>query len=250
VGTWGVALFSDDLAADLREEFLDLIGEGLTASEATAQLQQEYPEEAGETVFWLALAATQWKLGRVDEATRNHAVAIIDGGRDLEPWEDDPSSRRKREVVLKKLRNELLSDPPPPKRVPRRIKAANEWSVGELIALRLASGLWTVFRVIGHHVDNGGRFAVCEPLDWVGEAFPTPDVVSGRRVRSLLDPQTSPLTGIQESQFLFGEPRTKNEKQRVVRMNATSPVSQAPGGYSGLVWPLVDRILKDRYGLE
>jgi len=34
VGIWGPGIFSDDLAADVREEFRDLIGEGLTAEEA------------------------------------------------------------------------------------------------------------------------------------------------------------------------------------------------------------------------
>lgn len=37
VGTWGVELFSDDLAADLRVEFRDLIGEGSSAPAAVAK---------------------------------------------------------------------------------------------------------------------------------------------------------------------------------------------------------------------
>ena len=38
MGTWGTGLFSDDLAADVRDEFRDLIGEGLT-TEAAVNLE-------------------------------------------------------------------------------------------------------------------------------------------------------------------------------------------------------------------
>ena len=31
MGTWGTALYSDDLAADLRDEFKDAAGDGLEA---------------------------------------------------------------------------------------------------------------------------------------------------------------------------------------------------------------------------
>ena len=41
MGTWGVAIFSDDLAADIRGDFRELIGDGLTPSEATARHKAE-----------------------------------------------------------------------------------------------------------------------------------------------------------------------------------------------------------------
>jgi hypothetical protein len=44
VGTWGPAIFSDDLAADIRGEFKDHIGDGMSAEEATAVLLDEYRE--------------------------------------------------------------------------------------------------------------------------------------------------------------------------------------------------------------
>ena len=66
MGTWGTALFSDDLAADIRDELRDLIGEGHSAEEATERLLTEYADSLNDpdeqTVFWLALAVTQWKL--------------------------------------------------------------------------------------------------------------------------------------------------------------------------------------------
>jgi hypothetical protein len=106
MGTWGTALFSDDLAADLRGEFRELIGEGLTTEAAVNRLKTEYksslrdPDE--ESVFWLALADEGWRLGRLDDKVLENALRVIESGQDLARWVNAPD-RRKREQVLAKL---------------------------------------------------------------------------------------------------------------------------------------------------
>jgi hypothetical protein len=129
MGVWGTAIFSDDLAADLRNDFRALIGEGMSSAQAIDRLLAEYAsslednEEA--SVFWIALAAIQWKLGRLEDRTKREALHIIESGRDLERWEN-PRHRNKRSAVLEKLRKELLSEnQPEPKRVLRTIKETN-----------------------------------------------------------------------------------------------------------------------------
>ncbi len=63
----GTAVFSDDTACDVRDGYVDLLSDGLSGPEATKKLLREWsaslkdPDEA--PVFWLALAATQWKYG-------------------------------------------------------------------------------------------------------------------------------------------------------------------------------------------
>lgn len=42
MGAWGTAIFSDDTASDVRDEFRDLIGEGLSTEQATDKLLREY----------------------------------------------------------------------------------------------------------------------------------------------------------------------------------------------------------------
>jgi hypothetical protein len=42
MGAWGTAIFSDDTARDIRDEFRDLIGEGLSTEQATEKLLSEY----------------------------------------------------------------------------------------------------------------------------------------------------------------------------------------------------------------
>jgi hypothetical protein len=251
MGAWGVAIFSDDLAADIRIEFRELISDGLAASEATARLQVEYASSLDDPdempVFWLALALTQWKLGRLEESVRRHAVRIIDDGIDLARW-GDAKSRARRAVVLAKARAELMSAPPPAKRVPRTVREANAWEVGETIGFQLLSGRWTLLRVIGHHADRGGRFAICELLDWVGEELPSGELALHDLIARLRAVRSKSSGGV--SQFLFQEPKAAKEKARIVRLGVSTPPQQDPGGFAVLAWPIVDRSLEEIFSLR
>ena len=103
MGTWGTALYSDDLAADLRGDFTDAAGDGLSAAAIVDRLTQEYAASVADAdegpVFWLAVADMGWRLGRLDERARLEALAAIDSGRDLARW-DEPRDRVKRAAVL------------------------------------------------------------------------------------------------------------------------------------------------------
>jgi hypothetical protein len=74
MGAWGAAIFSDDLAADVHDEFTDLIAQGLSSTAAMNHLVSEYEELLDDpddsVVFWLALAATQHQLGRLTDRQR------------------------------------------------------------------------------------------------------------------------------------------------------------------------------------
>lgn len=246
MGTWGTGLFSDDLAADVREGFRDLIGEGLTTEAAVSRLRKEYksslrdPDE--ESVFWLALADTGWRLGRLEDAIVKNALRVIDSGQDLARWKD-VADRKRREKVLAKLRTKLQSPPPAPKRVAKTLKSANEWGIGEVIGFRLLSGRWVLLRVIGHHEDRGGKTAVCELLNWTGESLNSLPRVDQLPIRTQAAPS-------QTSQFLFQEPRSKRDQLRVVRTGIVSKCAQQPGGYTVFVWPFVDRLFRDVFELE
>jgi hypothetical protein len=246
MGTWGTALFSDDLAADLRSEFRDLIGEGLTTTAAIARLKRGYksslrdPNEA--PVFWLALAATGWRLGRLDDEVRQNALRVIESRQDLARWEK-LTDRLKRERVLAKLQSQLQDLPPPPKHIAKTIKSANGWRLGELVGFRLLSGRWVLLRVIGHHEDRGGRSAVCELLDWTGISLTDLPVISSLSFRKEAAPR-----GI--SQFLFQEPRLKKDQARVVCTGILSVPAQRIGSYTAFVWPFVDRLFREVFDLE
>ena len=247
MGAWGTAVFSDDTACDVRDGYVDLLGDGLSGPEATKKLLREWsealkdPDEA--PVFWLALAATQWKYGRLEPQVLQQALSAIDVGSDLPRWEVGSKDYRKRRAVLEKLRAQLTSSQPPAERVPKRFRESNEWRVGELIAYRLLSGRFVVLRVIGHHTDKGGTSPVCEILDWVGDSVPNASQLKTAGIRKTN--QAQPLT-----QFMLGGIKAKERPDdRLEQLGITVKPSQAPGQYTVLLWRWFDRVLKERFDI-
>ena len=123
MGTDGIGIFSDDVACDVRDQFIELLAAGTPASEASDALQQLWSEAIADAddgpVFWLALAATEWKYGVLTPDVRDRALAVIASGEDLTRW--DGSAGRRRAKVLAELQRQLES-PQPPARKPRRRK--------------------------------------------------------------------------------------------------------------------------------
>lgn len=169
---------------------------------------------------------------------------MIESGRDLDRWEE-PRSRAKRAAILLRLRDQLNTAPPPLKRVPRRVRHTTHWQVGEVFALRLHSGRLTLFRVVGYHEDRGGRFARCEMLDWTGTRSHRPSTSIVDRLDVL--PARSDFNA---GQFMPPEPRTKVDQGRLLRTGIRSVPMPPRLSMLVVVWPHVDRILADCFGLE
>src|SRR3990172_5234816 len=133
MGVWGTAIFSDDTACDVRDGWRDLVGDGHPGPEATDLLLGDYASELDDIdsgpVIWLALAATQWKCGRLEPRVKERALGLIDDGTDLLRWREDAKLAKKRQAVLDKLRGQLLSDPPRAKRIPKTYRSTCEWEV-------------------------------------------------------------------------------------------------------------------------
>jgi len=161
--------------ANVRDGYIDLLGDGLSGPQATERLLAEWSSslnDQNETpVFWLALAATQWKCGRQESRVLQEALNVIDNGSDLVRWKSS-SDYRKRQAVLQNLRAKLLSPQPPEKHVPKRFRDVSDWRVGDLVTYRLISGRLIILRVIGHNADRGGTAPIVELLDWVGRELP------------------------------------------------------------------------------
>lgn len=121
MGTGGHSLFHDDVARDVRARYLELLAGGASDRTALHTLQHEWAEEISDgddgPVFWLALAATQWELGRLAAGVKTRALRIISSGLDDRRWIGSPL-RGKRRAVLEQLLRRLQS-PAGPKRTPR-----------------------------------------------------------------------------------------------------------------------------------
>jgi hypothetical protein len=228
---------------------VDLVGDGLTGIEATQRLLREWAETLNDPdegpVFWLALAATQWKKGRLEDFVLQRAITTIDGGADLERWDVNSRDYKKRQKVLEKLRAKLTSPQPPPKRIPKRFRDSNTWPVGDLVSYRLVSGRLVIFRVIGHHTDRGGTAPVCELLDWVGDAIPKNLAALGVRRGAEITP------GFFITQFMVGGVRA-NERpdDRLCQLGVNLKPSQKPSQFTVTLWRRLDPLLKERFGIE
>src|SRR6266542_2280289 len=81
MGTWGVAIFSNDTAADVRGAFRELIEDGRSDEDATAEVLRRFHESLTDRddapFFWTGLAATQYRLGRLQPMVRDRAIAFI-----------------------------------------------------------------------------------------------------------------------------------------------------------------------------
>lgn len=188
MGAWGPDIFADDFACDLREEFRELIAEGLSSEDATQKLQAEHaieddPDER--SVFYLALAATQWKLGRLLDPIRDEAIRIIDSGEEIERWKarlidaDEIGAIKRRQAALDRLRKQLLKPQPKPKKIRVPYASRTDWEIGYAVAYRLLSGRYVVLRVVGIIEQGRGRDALVDLADWIGDAPPTRVQIQG-----------------------------------------------------------------------
>jgi hypothetical protein len=149
VGTWGVGVFDDDVAQDVRDGFRELIAAGLSPEEATQRLLAEYEFENGPSEIqaeWIALALTQWKTGRLLDWVRDRALAAI-AQEPSERWEGETLWRR-RERVLAKTEEVLRSAPPTPTRIVPRPIAQSPYAPGDVLRFTTSRGrevaLWAM----------------------------------------------------------------------------------------------------------
>jgi hypothetical protein len=242
MGVWGTAVFSDDTACDVRDDYQEYVGDGLSGPEATDRLLDEWqdrvldPDEG--PVFWLALAATQWRCGRLESRVQQRALEVIGSGSDLRRWAEDPKLQKKRHAVLARLEEQLRSPLPPVRRIPKRFLNHCEWEVGEIIGYRLGSGNWALLRVIDFHADKGGTSPIFEMLDWVGKEIPPQEVLQGLPVRRT-DPNSMDRPN-ELIRFMIGRTREKELPiERVRRLGIKlAPVQKRPQGRGSIVWPV------------
>lgn len=177
MGTWGSAIFSDDVACDVRVSYRELLEDGIESSKATHLLLEQFADllddQDDSPVFWLALAATQWKLGRLEDEVKKRAIEVIDVGLGLDRWEEaGPSALEARKKALSKLRDQLTSPQPMPKKVRKPWRYQTEMSIGDAISYRLDSGKFVILRVIGIETNRYYSAPTLELCDWIGETLP------------------------------------------------------------------------------
>ena len=255
MGTWGPAIYSDDLACDVRDDFKDLIGDGFDSVQATKTLENEYQDSINDieenSVFWFALADTQWKTGLLIDRVLDKTLEIIESGSDLERWKEDPKTLKKRENAIAKLKKQLLTDQPKEKRIPKVYREESTFNIGDIFSYQNELDSKVLFRVIGIHQDKGGRFSVCELLDWFEKELP---IKKGLLSKGKID--TNKLAKLKirtfendKTQFMLGESVAKHKpKEEWFELITTKSKSdQKCSGYSVVLWRNLDDLLKKEF---
>lgn len=249
MGAWGTGLYSDDTACDVRDNYKDILGDGIVEPEATSRLLEQWVGELSDPdtgpVIWLSLADTQWKLGRLQDYVKEKAFLVIEDGSDLSRWKSDSTSISKRKQVLKKLKQKLNSPQPASKKVEKRFVELISWELGEVYSYKLLSGKYALFHVIGFHEDYGGRRPVCDVLDWTGTNVPSKWRI--KKLRFLY--ANEPLQHL--STFLVGSLRENDfPDDRLNLVAKRIRPKQSRGGFSAINWRDADKELKNFFGFD
>ena len=104
MGTWSVAIFGNDTAADVRDEFRELIEDGRSDEEATSEVLRKFgecladPDDA--PFIWTGLAAVQHR--QMTSVVPAHQL-----GGNRERLLDADGVRRQRHVVSRRIIGDL-----------------------------------------------------------------------------------------------------------------------------------------------
>src|SRR5579863_7730425 len=132
MGTWGTAIFADDDASDIKDDFRHFLADAQSLEGATEAIVEDYGASFAD------LGLTQWRMGRLDSRVKEAVIAIIDGGLDLAKWESSPD-RAKRAAALAKARARILLPLPKPSPMPKPfVVQLGDWRIGEVIGYRTA----------------------------------------------------------------------------------------------------------------
>jgi hypothetical protein len=193
MGTWGIGLWSDDTAADIRASYREALENGASDEEARTTIFERFASDLNDeemaSVVWLAFAAVQQSMGRLDPDVRTTALEIIETGRDLRRWEGSSvafiASRRR---VLDKLRDKLLEPPRPPRKIRRPAKQVTPLRVGDILGYRAPSNRLYLLAVRRLHETRYGCFPVVRLLEFQGVDVPPANALVGLPER----PKASP----------------------------------------------------------
>lgn len=219
MGAWGTAIFSDDLAADIRGEYNTLLAVGKEA-DAEELLLEYYSDmldvgDDEEPVFWFALSLAEWNKGRLSERVRKKALYYLEQGGDLKRWNtpDNQKNYHKRVEVLADLKQKLLGTQPPKKKIKKATVHHCPWKAGDLLAYHMITyqdkkneplyGKYVLLRVLRIDREPVSKIVPTALYDesmliglygWCGDSCPDPMIVEQMEYIPFADyiPETPP----------------------------------------------------------
>lgn len=144
MGAWGYGLYDDDIALDVKADYIKMLKSGIESTKATEKLIEKNRDvilDIDEApVFWFALADIQWKKGVLEDKVKEKALYYLNSEESLKQWEDaSPATITKRKELLNGLKERILSPQSAPKKISRPRQYCCEWKIGDTYAFPLLS---------------------------------------------------------------------------------------------------------------
>ena len=229
MGVFGPGIFADDEALDVRSGYKHFLADAQSDERATDAIARQYganfDDLPASTAFWLALALTQWKIGRLDQRVKTAALRIIDQDMDLKKWDGSPL-RRKRAAALAQARRKIDSPQPPAKPLPKPLPVQLPgWEFGEIVGFRVPSGRLALLHMIAYRTSSryGVKAPVVSILNWAHTEVPTAEEVTaltyinwrgmqcGINLYCLASPKKSPIPSARFVHPGLSQPVTRGE---------------------------------------
>lgn len=115
MGTWGTAIYSSDIASDVRNACKEIFafytveeGNNIILSEFKDIVEQSYIDNEYAS-FWYALADWQWKHGMLTDDIRNKTLELLEDYAGIDEWIEDGNLKdaEKRKKILAALKTQL-----------------------------------------------------------------------------------------------------------------------------------------------
>jgi len=176
MGTWGVAISSDDLVMDIQGQIVELLKKDIALSKACEKVIKQYKnlDREEKPLLWLAIASMQWKYGEVSNEILENVRSDIANERGLEIWREDSKLLGKRKKVLHKFLAKIEVPNPKPSKRPKLIIRKAPYKKGDCISVSVGENLYTaaiVLAVDNSNKENGSTLVGC--LDYLSETPPS-----------------------------------------------------------------------------
>ena len=145
MGIWGAGIFQNDTAADIKDEYTELLRDGLSpqaASRAMLAQNREILDMGGYDAleFWLGLAQIQWTYGRLQPDVKDAALQQLADHHHLAVWQaENPKLLSKRAAEMEAFAQRMNTAQPPEKKVKPFAPFECVWQVGDIFAYPLQS---------------------------------------------------------------------------------------------------------------
>lgn len=163
MGNWGFKLYDNDIALDVKDQFIESYYAGKDVQEITNDLIEYYKCVRGdsneESLFWLALADTQWDLGVLLLPVKKRALYWIERSYcELKKQTVSVATQACKKRALDDLYIKLLSAQPSVYKPTRKKLYHCSWKIGDVFAYRMESSL-------SLERGFGGRFLLIQKID-------------------------------------------------------------------------------------